>query len=320
MSLLHVGVDLGGTKVLAGLIDSDGRVLHRARASTSSDGVAGLVDGVRDVVGQVSGDQVIGGVGVAVAGFVDPTRSRVLVAPNLGLADVPLRDLIEDAVGLPVTLENDSNAAAWGEFRHGAASGLEECLVVTVGTGVGAGLILDGRLRRGAGGVAGEVGHMPAYRNGMACGCGRSGCLEQYASGTALVRNTRVLLNEGGPATKPLLDRIGGDVESLSGPAITAAAQDGDAFACEQLAVIGSWLGSVLAGLITVIDVDTVVLGGGVAEAGDLLLQPVEDSLNESLVQRAGSTRVRVLGAGLGVDAGIIGVADLASRVPERVR
>lgn len=313
MSPVRIGVDLGGTKVLAGVVDDSGCVVRRVRETTRAQDLCGVVDGVRRVVAAVAADAPVAGVGVAVAGFVDKDRSRVLVAPNLGMDDVPLRRLLEDAVGAPVSLENDSNAAAWGEFRYGAARGREECLVVTVGTGVGAGLILDGRLRRGASGVAGEIGHIPAHRGGFPCGCGRTGCLEQYASGSALVRNTRRLLDERGADTGPLLDRLAGDITTLSGPDVTEAAQDGDVFARRQLAVIGSWLGEVLAGLITVLDLETVVVGGGVAEAGPLLLEPVERALNASLVQRAGMTRVRVIPAELGVDAGIVGAADLAS-------
>lgn len=309
----RIGVDLGGTKVLAGLVDESGRVLRRTRQETASGDLAGLVEGVRGVVTTVADGSPVAGVGVAVAGFVDSSRSRVLVAPNVGLVDVPLRDLLEDALGAPVTLENDSNAAAWGEFRYGAARGRDECLVVTVGTGVGAGLILDGCLRRGATGVAGEIGHVPALRDGIPCGCGRAGCLEQYASGSALVRNTRRLLDEGGADTIGLLDRLDGDIAALTGADVTEAAQDGDRFAREQLAVIGSWLGEVLAGLITVLDLETVVLGGGVADAGALLFEPVERALNASLVQRAGMPRVRVIAAELGDDAGLVGAAELAA-------
>ncbi len=314
MNPVRIGVDLGGTKVLAGVVDDAGRVVRRARENTSAVDVGSVVAGIRRVVSTVADGAPVSGVGVAVAGFVDSTRSRVLVAPNLGLSDVPLQQLLQDEVGVPVTLENDSNAAAWGEFRYGAARGRDECLVVTVGTGVGAGLILDGRLRRGATGVAGEVGHLPANRGGFPCGCGRTGCLEQYASGTALVRNARQLMGQGGADTVALLDRLDGDIASLTGPDVTEAAQDGDRFAREQLAVIGSWLGEVLAGLITVLDLETVVLGGGVAEAGALLLEPTERALNASLVQRPGMTRVRVIPAELGANAGIVGAADLVAR------
>jgi len=312
VSPVRIGVDLGGTKVLAGLVDETGRVLRRAREETRADDLGSVVDGVRRVVAAVAADDPVSGVGVAVAGFVDGGRSRVLVAPNLGLSDAPLRDLLEDALGVPVTLENDSNAAAWGEFRYGSARGRHECLVVTVGTGVGAGLILDGRLRRGAAGVAGELGHVLAYRNGVPCGCGRTGCLEQYASGSALVRRTRHLLRKGRAGTAPLLGRIGGDIDALRGPDITAAAQDGDRFAREQLAVIGSRLGEAVAGLITVLDLDTVVLGGGVAEAGALLLDPAERALKASLVQGPGLVRIKMVLGELGEDAGIVGAAELA--------
>lgn len=314
MSSVRIGVDLGGAKVLAGVVDETGRVLRRSRDATRAEDLSSVVDGIRRVVAAAAGDVPVTGVGVAVAGFVDIDRSRVLVAPNLGLTDAPLRQLLEDALGVPVTLENDSNAAAWGEFRYGAARGREECLVVTVGTGIGAGLILGGRLRRGASGVAGELGHVPAHRGGNPCGCGRTGCLEQYASGTALVRNTRHLLDQGRADTAALLERLDGDASALTGSDVTEAAQDGDGFAREQLAVIGSRLGEVLAGLITVLDLDTVVLGGGVAEAGALLLEPVERALNASLVQRPGIARVRVIPAELGVEAGMVGAADLVSR------
>ena len=182
-------------------------------------------------------------------------------------------------------IENDANAAAWGEFRFGAGEDVDDLLLVTVGTGVGGGIVLDGGLYRGAFGVGAEIGHMRVVPNGILCGCGNRGCFEQYASGSALVREARLAASGGSPLARSLVDRAGGDVEAIDGPLITEAARDGDGFALEQLAELGRWLGEGIASLTAILDPAVVVIGGGVSEAEELLLDPIRRRLHRPVAR-----------------------------------
>ena len=213
-----------------------------------------------------------------------------------------------------MVVENDANAAAWGEFTFGAGEDVADTLLVTVGTGVGGGIVLNGQLHRGAFGVAAEIGHMRVVPDGILCGCGNRGCWEKYASGTALVREARDQARQGSLIARSLLDRAGGDVEAITGPLITEAARDGDSFAREQLASLGKWLGEGIASLTAVLDPAVVVIGGGVSEAGDLLLDPVRAHFKANLTGRHYRPELEVRAALLGNKAGMIGAADLARR------
>src|SRR5690242_5074489 len=215
---------------------------------------------------------------------------------------------------LPVVIENDANAAAWGEFRYGAAHDADDLLLVTVGTGVGGGLVLDGEVYRGANGVGAEIGHMRVVPNGILCGCGKHGCFEQYASGSALVREARALAISGAMIAQGMLRRAGGDLKGITGPLITEAAQAGDAGAVQQLAEVGRWLGEGIASLVEIIDPEVVVVGGGVSEAGDLLLEPTRSAFAGQLVGRGFRPIPEIRKALLGNHAGLIGAADLSRR------
>ncbi len=187
-------------------------------------------------------------------------------------------------------------------------------LLVTVGTGVGGGIVLDGHLHRGAFGVAAEIGHMRVVPGGVMCGCGNRGCLESYGSGTALVRTTREAADERSLLARNLIDRAGGDPAAIDGPLITAAAKDGDPFAIDQLADLGTWLGEGIASLAAVLDPATVAIGGGVSEAGDLLLEPIRAAFRRQLTGRGHRPVAEIVLAELGNKAGLIGAADLARR------
>jgi glucokinase len=201
---LTIGVDVGGTKVLAGTVDDAGTILHSVRLPTPPDDGAALVDTVADAVASCRERWDVDAVGVAVAGFVDAERTRVVFAPNLPRSDERLKTELERRSGLPVLLENDANAAAWGEYRFGAGAG-DDVVCVTVGTGVGGGIVLAGRLVRGRWGLAAEIGHLRVEPDGRPCGCGRRGCWEQYAGGPALVREARRLAEADPPAAQRLL-------------------------------------------------------------------------------------------------------------------
>ncbi len=311
---LTVGIDVGGTKIAGGVVDEQGHILATARRESPATDTDAIEHAIEDLVAELRTDHEVVAVGVGAAGFVDSKRSTVLFAPNLAWRDEPLRTDLEKRIDLPVVIENDANAAAWGEFTFGAGEDVQDTLLVTVGTGVGGGIVLNGQLHRGAFGVAAEIGHMRVVPDGRICGCGNRGCWEQYASGTALVRDTKEQARQGSLIARDLVDRAGGVVDDISGPLITEAAREGDSFAREQLASLGRWLGEGIASLTAVLDPAVVVIGGGVSEAGDLLLDPVRAHFKANLTGRHYRPELEVRAALLGNKAGMIGAADLARR------
>jgi glucokinase len=290
---LAIGVDIGGTKVAAGVVDDEGVVVAERRRSTPGDSDAAL-DAVAGVVADLRESFDVTAVGIAAAGYVNAERTTMMFAPNLPWADVPVRRILEDRLGLPVDLENDANCAAWAEYRFGAGKGEPSLVCLTVGTGIGAGILIDGALYRGRFGAAGEPGHLGVVRDGIRCGCGNTGCLEQYASGTALVRYAK----ENGL--------------SADGPEVTEAARAGDQRAVDAFAKVGRWLGRALADVASVLDPGMFVIGGGVADAGELLLGPARESFRESLPGAPYRPLAEIRRALLGNDAGLVGAADLA--------
>jgi glucokinase len=309
---LTCGVDVGGTKILGGVVDEDGTIVEELQVVSPATDVAAIEEAITRVVVELSGRHPVEAVGIGAAGYIDKSRSLVMFAPNPAWGDLDLRAEIEARVDLPVIVENDANAAAWGEFRFGAGEDVDDLLLITVGTGVGGGVVLDGRLHRGGFGVGGEVGHMRVVPHGAPCGCGNHGCLEAYGSGSALVREARAAAVGGSLLARPLLDRAGGDPAAITGPMITECAQAGDPFAVEQLAELGRWLGEGVASLAAVLDPAAVVVGGGVSAAGDLLLDPIRASFARELTGRGHRPLAEVRLARLGNRAGLIGAADLA--------
>ncbi|WP_432829550.1 ROK family glucokinase [Dactylosporangium sp. CA-092794] len=310
---LTIGVDIGGTKVLGGVVDTAGDVLVETRRDTPAQDPGEVADRIVDVIKELTAGHEIAAVGIGAAGWVDETRSIVQFAPNLAWRNEPLREKIQAAVGLPVVVENDGNAAAWAEFRFGAAHDADDSMVLyTVGTGIGGGIIFGGRLLRGAHGVAGELGHSMMVPGGHPCGCGRHGCLEQYASGKALVRFARADATARPEAAEQLLALAGGKPEAIDGPAITQAARLGDPVAMGAFEQIGRWIGVAFADIVQTLDPQVIVVGGGVIEAGDLLLKPARASYEEQLAQRGRLPVAEVRPALMGNRAGVAGAADLA--------
>jgi glucokinase len=309
-----VGVDVGGTKIAGGVVDESGTILVTARRESPAGDREAIRKTIEDLVAEFRGQFNVEAVGVGAPGFVDVRRTTVLFAPNLAWRDEPLRYELETRLGLPVVVENDANAAAWAEFRFGAGAGFADLLLVTVGTGVGGGIVLDGKLHRGGFGVAGEIGHMRVVPEGLPCGCGQRGCWEQYASGKALVREARRLAETGDPKAKRLVERAGGDLDAITGPMITEAALEGDGFAIQRLEALARWLGEGVALLAAVLDPQVVVIGGGVSEAGGLLLEPARRHFRASLTGLEFRPELQIKAAELGNQAGLIGAADLARR------
>jgi glucokinase len=312
---LVVGVDVGGTKIAAGAVDDNGTIVASVRWPTPAREPAEVADliaaAVKELQAAVPSRSVIA-IGIGAAGWIDRERSHVLFAPNLAWRNEPLRDEVSTRTGLPVVVENDANAMAWGEYRFGAGRGYDELLCVTVGTGIGGGIVLGGTLYRGHSGIGGEIGHMQVVPGGHLCGCGSSGCLEQYGSGRALVRLAREAVITSPAAGQRLAELVDGDAAQLTGPMITDVARTGDPLAVRCFEEVGGWLGRALASLTTIFDPARVVVGGGVAEAGDLLLGPARAEFYTSLSGRRYRPAVDIVAAELGSPAGIIGAADLA--------
>ncbi len=311
---LAIGVDIGGTKVAAGVVDDQGKVIDTTRRPTPGTDVAATEAVIAEVVNELAGRHQVSAVGIGAAGWIANDRATVLFSPHLAWRDEPLRDALAEAIGVPVVVENDANAAAWAEYRFGAARDARVAVMVTLGTGIGGGLVVSGVLYRGAFGVGCEYGHMTVVPDGRRCACGNRGCWEMYASGTALARDARELAAVAPVGARRLMDLANGDPQQLTGPLVTQAAREGDPAAVEIYTTMGRWLGRGLANLAAIIDPTVFVIGGGVSEAGDLLLVPARQAFNEGLTGRGFRPAADVLLAELGPDAGLVGAADLARR------
>ena len=317
---LTIGIDIGGTKVLAGVVESSGRILARERRVTPGRDPRAVEDTIVDLIDSFTAKHDVAAVGIGAAGFVDASRARVMFAPHLNWRDEPLRDEVAGRVHLPVVVDNDANAAAHAESRFGAGKGHRLVLCVTLGTGIGGALVIDQRVFRGSNGMAGEFGHIQVVPDGHRCPCGNRGCWEQYASGNALVRDARELIEANSPVAHRLRQIVHGDASRLTGPQVTRAAVDGDPLAKELLEEIGSWLGVGLAGMAAAFDPDCIVVGGGVSAAGDLLLAPTRSAFSRHLVGRGHRREPPILEAALGSDANFIGAADMARSAARRSR
>lgn len=314
---VSIGIDIGGTKIAGGLVDAEGRLVEQARRDTPAQDaeaiIAGTVDLIRELAekARAHGDETPK-VGVACAGYIDREGATVLFAPNIAWRHEPLRAQLQEATGHDVVIENDANAAGYGEFRYGGGKNVDDMVMITLGTGVGGGIVLGGEVFRGSHGVGAEIGHMRVVPHGHLCGCGNRGCFEMYASGSALVRDARALVDEGTPQGKRLRELCDGKPENLKGVHVTQAAQEGDEAAVALLAKIGRWLGEGAASLAAILDPQVFVIGGGLAEAGDLVLEPARVAFAEELTGGGHRPAARFCVATLGNDAGVIGAAALA--------
>jgi len=272
-----IGLDIGGTNINGGVIDGNGAILARGRRDTPARDASAIVEEAADLIRELSVGRKIDAVGVACAAYINRSGSLVFFSPNLAWRDEPLKERLRSAVDLPVVIENDANAAAWGEFRFGAALEVNDVVMLTVGTG-------------------------------------NRGCWEQYASGRALVREARELVASGTPHAARLSELCAGDPAELSGPDVTRAATEGDPAAVELLADLGTWIGEGAASVAAILDPELIVLGGGVSDAGALLLDPAHAAFRRQLTGRGYRPEARFALARLGNDAGMIGAADLAAR------
>jgi glucokinase len=310
-----LAVDLGGTNVRAAAILADGTIIARRQLPTRADaGLNEVLERVAEAVGTVATDANVPAtapVGIVLPGVLNPLTGFLTIAPNLGWHDLPIRDLIADRLGRSVAIGNDVNAGAFGEWHYGAGQGSRDFIYIACGTGVGGGIITDGRLLLGRDGLAGEVGHMVVSLDGPRCNCGGHGCLEAYAGGWAIEAAAQSLLDAGIPSI--LTDLMEERGEQLSGPLINYAAEHDDGLAIEVLSRAGRALGFAVASLVHLFNPEVVAIGGGVISAGTFLFDPMHEALAEHLIEGFGHD-LRVVPAALGQDSGLLGAAVLAQQ------
>lgn len=316
---LAIGIDIGGTKIAAGVVDPDGVILESLRRETPSNSPSEVLSAIADIAETFRRNHNIHSLGIGAAGFVDSTQSTVLFSPHLAWRNEPLRDAVSRRTGLPVLVDNDANASGWAEWRFGAAQNESDLVLITLGTGIGGSLVIDGQTYRGRFGLAGEFGHMQVVPDGFACECGNKGCWEQYASGRVLTRRAREAAEAGTTVGKVLLKAAGGAVDAIEGNHVTDLAADGDEEAIEWIAEVGDWLGVGMANLAAAFDPSIFVIGGGVSDAGDLLIGPARAAFSKTLTGRGYRAEARIVRAHLGPEAGLIGAADM-SRLRARRR
>jgi glucokinase len=307
-SVHTVGLDIGGTKVLGVLLDADGNVLREQRQLSPHAGVDALVATAAAIVEELA--EPGSPVGVGAAGLVNH-EGHVLYSPNLPtVRDAPLSDALQAATNHPLVVDNDANVAARGEVAYGAAKGVQHALLVTLGTGIGGGMLLDGRLYRGAHGFGAEIGHITVERGGPLCACGELGHWEAIASGTALGRMARELVHEGGGAR--ILAAADGSIEEITGQHVEEAAREGDVDAGALLARYADNVSIGLAALANVLDPELIVIAGGLVELGPLLFDPLQASFMRHVEGAAYRPALPIVPAQLGERAGAVGAAVLA--------
>jgi glucokinase len=309
-----IGIDIGGTKIAGALVSEAGAILRLERRSTPAGDPVAIVDLVVGLINELRAGEGEGvtAAGVAAAGFIDNTQSIVYYAPNINWRSEPFRQHLSDLLpGIDITIDNDANAAGWAEYRFGAGRGATDMTLLTIGTGVGGAVVADGRLLRGGFGAAGEIGHLRVVPGGLPCGCGARGCIEQYGSGRALLRMANDIADAGGIGTNLAAARAA-DGGVLEGPAVASLIEDRDPGALAAVRELGGWLGQACASIGAVLDPQLFVFGGGVAAAGELLLEPIREAYLAHVPARGFHPEPAFTTAELVNDAGVVGAADLA--------
>jgi glucokinase len=312
-----LAIDIGGTKIAAGVYDEEDKILRRWQipTPTASEVIdAQLANMYREAKEEFSD---IAGIGISAAGNVKADRRTMSFSANIPTwINYPLADHLEEAIDneCPVVVENDANCAGWGEYICGAGKGSTNMVMLTVGTGLGGAIVVNGELYRGSFGMAAEVGHLPMVPDGDTCNCGLRGCAERYTSGSALERFARSAIRRWPEKSDRLMELAGGVVHDLRGQMVTQAAKEGDDLALYAFGKIGEWLGRTMSALAAVLDPDCFVVGGGVVSIGDILLEPARYNYVRFLQAAAYRPHAQILAAGAGNDAGMVGAADLALR------
>ena len=320
---LSLGIDLGGTKILTAVATAQGKMLSRDHSVTpATKGQEAVVQSILESIGRaleqagIAASQ-LSAIGVGAPGLSNPETGILFTSPNLpGWRDVPLRDIIEKELGKKAFLINDANAAALGELYFGAAKGAHHFIYITISTGIGGGIIIDGEVYTGSIGTAGEVGHMTIDDDGPPCNCGNRGCWETLASGTAMAREARKQIKEG--ARTSILGYAEGDVEKVTAQVIHNAAKEGDSLAKELITRTGYYVGVGLANLVNIFNPELIVIGGGLSNIGDMLLEPAYKVAGERAFKESYRT-VRFALAKLGRDSGVLGAAAFALQEMKKI-
>jgi len=306
---LTIGIDIGGTKISAGVVDSSGNLIDSSRCSTPLEGGKELVSSVIGLVKESNKKHEIKGIGISIAALISSDYGTIVGAPNIAnLSKLNFVNEIKEEFKLPIIIENDANAAMWAEFKFGSAKGLNPVMFLIIGTGVGGGLVIDGKLFKGANGIGAEFGHMCVVPNGLLCGCGSKGCIEQYASGGALIRYANEALLANPDKSEEVLSFGEG---KLSGTALTKAAKAGNELALAAFSKQADWLGLACASYSSIIDPQAIIIGGGVVDAGELFLAPVRAAMRKYMLFAESHVPPKIIAAKFGNDAGLIGAADL---------
>jgi glucokinase len=305
-----IGIDIGGTKIAGALVGDEGEIIREERVPTTAGDADAIVDSVVAMVERLAEGTGVVAAGIAAAGFIDAAQSNVYYAPNINWRNEPLRARLLERLDVDITIDNDANAAGWAEFRFGAGRLYSDMTMLTIGTGVGGAIVTQDRLFRGGFGAGAEIGHLRVVPDGLPCGCGARGCIEQYGSGRALLRMANDIADVGGIGLG--LAEARRQTGSLTGEQVGALVAAGDAGALQALRELGGWLGAACASLAAVLDPQIFVFGGGVAVAGDLLLDPIRESFLSHLPARGFHPEPVFATAELVNNAGVVGAADLA--------
>ncbi len=311
-----LAIDIGGTKIIAALVSNSGRIIAEERFPTlAAEGPQSVIERLLSSVDYILSlksmdSSQLDSISIAAAGAIDSKRGLITSSPNLpGWHDIPLRDMVREKYRVNTFLLNDASAAALGEHRFGVGRGVNNLILLTVGTGIGGGIIINGQLYEGSSGSAGEMGHMTIDVNGPSCTCGNIGCLEMLASGTAIAREARRRIAQGEKTS--LLEIVSGKVADITAEKIGIAAQDGDSLALDVIAEAGTYLGVGMLNLVNIFNPEIIVVGGSVAKLGDLLLEPARQVVRERAFKLS-SEAVRIVTAQLGDEVGLLGAAAFA--------
>jgi glucokinase len=306
---LTIGIDIGGTKISAGVVDSSGNLIDSSRISTPTEGGKELILAVINLIKEIKEKHEIKGIGISIAALISSDYGTIVGAPNIAnLSKLNFVNEIKAEFKLPIVVENDANSAMWAEFKFGNAKGLNPVMFFIIGTGVGGGLVIDGKLFKGANGIGAEFGHMCVVPNGLLCGCGSKGCIEQYASGGALIRYANEAIINNPQSSETLLSFGEG---KLTGSGLTKAAKAGNELALAAFNKQADWLGLACASYSLIIDPEAIIIGGGVADAGELFLAPVREAMRKYMPFAESHVPPKIIAAKFGNDAGLIGAADL---------
>ncbi|MEP6480515.1 MAG: ROK family glucokinase [Rhodoglobus sp.] len=305
-----IGIDIGGTKIAGAVVSETGEILAEHRVATQAGDSQAIIDAVVAMIENLASGHTVGAAGVAAPGFIDAAQSTVYYTPNISWRNEPLRERLQSRLNLDITIDNDANAAGWAEFRFGAGRGVSDMTMLTIGTGVGGAIVTRDHLFRGGFGAGAELGHLRIVPEGLPCGCGARGCIEQYGSGRALLRMANEIADVGGIGLA--LAEARREHGELDGDIVGGLIAAGDPGAIHALEELGHWLGQACASLSAVLDPQLFVFGGGVAVAGDLLLDPIRDSFRSHLPAKGYHPEPEFVIAQLVNNAGVVGAADLA--------